>query len=378
MQKRSGKLRIIVALSIKELWSLARDPVLLLLILYSFTFAIVSVANGVQNTVRNAAIAVVDEDGSLLSARLQSALLPPYFKPAQRIGIAEIDPAMDRGRYTFVLNIPPGFQGDVLAGRQPSLQLNVDATAMSMAGNGVRYIEAILAQEITTFLSRDQSTQTLPFTLETRARFNPNLESKWFMAVMQLVQNVTTMGLILTGAAVLREREHGTLEHLLVMPLTAREIMLSKILANGGVIVVTALLSLIAVVQIWIGVPIQGSPALFALGAAVYLFSVTALGILLSTVAQSMQQFGLICIPVFVIMNMLSGGVTPLEAMPPVLETVMQFSPSTHYVSLSKAVLFRGADLSVIWPDLAKASALGLAFFVIGLLRFRASIAAQR
>ncbi len=378
MPRSSSKLGIVLALSVKELWSLLRDPVLLLLILYSFTFAIVSVANGVQNTVRNAAIAVVDEDESLLSARLQNALLPPYFQPAQSIGLEEIDPLMDRGRFTFVLDIPPDFQSDVLAGRQPAIQLNVDATAMSMAGNGVRYIETILAQEISSFVGRDETRSTPPFTLVTRARFNPNLESKWFMAVMQLIQNVTTMGLILTGAAVLREREHGTLEHLLVMPLRAKEIMLSKILANGGVIVLTAVVSLIAVVEIWIGIPIQGSPALFALGAAAYLFSVTALGILLSTVARSMQQFGLICIPVFVVMNMLSGGVTPLESMPTALQTIMQISPSTHYVNLSKAVLFRGADLGVIWPDLAKSLALGLVFFVIGLLRFRASIAAQR
>ncbi len=372
------RIRSVAALSLKELRSLARDPVLLLLILYTFTFAIVSVANGVQTTVRNASVAVVDEDRSTLSERLTSALLPPYFKPAEVIPIDRIDPDMDAGRYTFVLDIPSNFQRDVLAGRKPALQLNVDATAMTMAGNGVRYIEAIVTQEIADFIGRHEVEMQQPFTVVTRARFNPNLEAKWFMAVMQLIQNVTMMGLILTGAAVLREREHGTIEHLLVMPLGASEIMISKILANGGVIVAAALLSLFAVVKIWIGVPIQGSPLLFALGAAVYLFSVTALGILLSTVAQSMQQFGLLCIPVFVIMNLLSGGVTPLESMPPILANIMQFSPSTHYVSLAKAVLFRDAGLDVIWPDLAKAFALGFAFFTLGLLRFRASIAAQR
>ncbi len=375
---RHHKLRSIGALSLKELRSLARDPVLLLLILYSFTFAIVSVANGVKTTVRNAAIAVVDEDRSILSERIAGALLPPYFKPAEAIAIDEIDPTMDAGRHTFVLDIPADFQRDVLAGRQPDIQLNVDATAMSMAGNGVRYVEAIVAGEIADFVGRHDAEARPAFALEIRARFNPNLDAKWFMAVMQLIQNVTMMGLILTGAAVLREREHGTIEHLLVMPLTASEIMISKILANGGVIVLAALLSLLSIVQIWIGVPIQGSPLLFALGAAVYLFSITALGILLSTVAQSMQQFGLLCIPVFVIMNMLSGAITPLESMPRALEAIMQFSPSTHYVSLAKAVLFRGAGLEVIWPDLAKAAGLGLAFFALGLVRFRASIAAQR
>lgn len=378
MARRGSQISNVLALTAKELRSLSRDIVLLILIVHTFTFAIYSVAQGVQTDVRNAAIAIVDEDRSELTTRLVGAFLPPFFKTPVLISLNDVDRAMNAGAYTFVVTLPAGFQRDVLNERTPTIQVNVDATAMTMAGNGARYIEAILGREIAAFVVRETVAPLSLFDIEVRARFNPNLDASWFMAVMQLIQNVTMMGLILTGAAVIREREHGTIEHLLVMPVTASEIMLAKIFANGGVIVLSALVSLVAVVNVWIGVPLQGSPLLFAAGAAIYLFSITALGILLSTIAQSMQQFGLLCIPVFVIMNMLSGGVTPLEAMPPALEAVMQLSPSTHYTSFSKAVLYRGAGLDVVWPDLVYTAILGVLFFTIGLSRFRASIAAQR
>ncbi|MCI4663175.1 MAG: ABC transporter permease [Neomegalonema sp.] len=367
-----------LALSVKELRSLLRDPVLLLLVLHTFTFAIYSVAKGVQTDVKNAAIAIVDEDRSELTTRLRGAFLPPHFKPSTLIGVNDVDTVMDAGAYSFVIHFPAGFERDVLAGRAPTLQINVDATAMTMAGSGVGYIEAIIARETAAFVAREPTATAQAFSVATRARFNPNLDAAWFMAVMQLIQNVTMMGLVLTGAAVIREREHGTIEHLLAMPVAAGEIMLSKIIANGGVIVVASVASLIAVVQILLDIPIAGSELLFGLGAAVYLFSITALGILLSTIARSMQQFGLLCIPVFVVMNMLSGGVTPLDAMPPGLQLFMQMSPSTHYVNFAQAVLYRGAGLDIVWPQLAANAVLGALFFSFGLYRFRASIAEHR
>ena len=207
-------------LGVKELHSLRRDLVLVFLILYTFTFAIYTVATGVKTEVRNAAIAIVDEDGSELSHRIRDALLPPYFKTPAVFTPGEIDAAMDAVRYTFVVDIPPNFQADVLAGRTPSLQVNVDATAMTLAGNGALYNQSIINQELANFASRSETRTSLPVSLTIRARFNPNLESSWFTAVMQIISNVTMLSLILSGASVIREREHGTIEHLLVMPLS--------------------------------------------------------------------------------------------------------------------------------------------------------------
>jgi ABC-2 type transport system permease protein len=372
------RLQIIIHLGVKELHSLRRDPVLVILILYTFTFAIYTVANGVKTEVRNASIAFVDEDDSELSRRIRDAFIKPYFKRPGMVTLETIDPTMDRGVYTFVVDIPPGFQADVLAGRKPSLQVNVDATAMTLAGNGSIYIQSIIQQEVTKFLSRSEEAQSLPVTLTVRAMFNPNLESSWFMAVMQIVSNVTMLSLILSGASVIREREHGTIEHLLVMPLTPTEIMLAKVWANGLVIVLAVVASLYAVVQGVLQVRIAGSIGLFAIGAAFFLFAMTGLGIALSTMVKSMPQFGLLSVPFFVVMNMLSGGVTPLEAMPKTLQVIMQAAPSTHFTAFSKAVLYRGAGLETVWEHLLAMAVIGSILFLAALVRFRATMLHSR
>lgn len=371
-------LRNIFRLGLKELWSLFRDPVLMGLVIYTFTGAVFAVANGVRTEVRNAAIAVIDEDRSMVSTRIRGAFLPPYFQAADLIDLSQMGPAMDRGRYSFVLHIPQGFEADLLAGRQPVLLLNVDATAMTLAGNGTAYVQSIVQAEIAAALSAGEGGTDLPATLVPRARFNPNLHSKWFFAVMQVIGNVTILSVVLSGAAVIREREHGTIEHLMVMPVTALELMLAKIWANGVVIVGAAVLSLVLVVQGLMGIPVPGSIGIFAIGAGVYLFSVTALGIMLATFARTMPQFGLLAIPVFVVLYLLSGGVTPLEGMPEPLRSLMQLSPATHFTSFAQAVLYRDAGLGLVWPELLIVTGIGCVFLGLALRRFRKTMAAAR
>ena len=365
----------IFRLGIKELRSVRADPVLVVLLVWTFTFSIYEVATNAKMEVTNASIAIVDEDRSALSWRIQDAFLPPYFKPAERIEADRIDAVMDAGEFIFVLVIPPHFEADLLAGRSAEMQLQVDATAMSMAGNGATYAQRIVAAEVQEALRGQSVYVGSPVELVVRARFNPNLDSGWFMAVMQIVNNVTMLAMILTGAALIREREHGTIEHLLAMPVSSSEIMIAKVWANGLIIVVAALLSLTLIVEALLGVPIAGSKVIFALGTVVYLFSVTSLGILLATAAGSMPQFGLLAIPVFIVMNLLSGGTTPLESMPAWLQTVMQASPSTHFVAFSQAVLYRGAGLDIVWPQMMAMTGVGAVFFFGALARFRKAIA---
>ena len=174
----------------------------------------------------------------------------------------------------------------------------------------------------------------------------------------------------------IRERERGTIEHLLVMPVSVVEIMLAKVWANGLVIVVATVLSLRLVVGGALGVPIAGSVTLFTFGAAVYLFAVTSIGVMLSTVARSMPQFGLAAIPVFIVMILLSGSVTPIESMPPAIQTAVQVLPSTHFIKFSQAVLYRGAGISIVWPHLAITATIGAVCFAFAFARFRAALAA--
>ncbi len=366
-----GHVANVLRLAVKELRSIRADPVLVALILYTFTFAIYSVATGAKTEAENMAIAVVDEDRSSLSRRLQDAFLPPLFKTPVEIGAGGIDAAMDAGRFVFVLVIPPRFEADLLAGRHPELQVNVDATAMTQAGNGAVYVQNILTNEITAFLQRREGSAVLPVNVVVRAMFNPNLTSSWFTSVMQVINNITMLAVILTGAALIREREHGTVEHLLVMPVTPVEIMLAKILANGLVIVAAAFVSLIVVVEWLLAVPIAGSILLFLAGAVLYQFSVAALGILIATFSTSMAQFGLLAIPVLIVLNLLSGSTTPMESMPEWLQYVMQISPTTHFVAFSQAVLYRGAGVRIVLPQMLALAAIGVVYFAVSLGRFR-------
>ena len=365
----------ILRLGIKELRSLYADPVLLLLMLYTFTMAIYEVAQNVRMEVTDAAIAVVDEDRSQLSGRIADALLPPQFKPAIHIDATQVDPGLERDAFIFALTIPHNFERDILDGRQPALQLDVDATAMSLAGNGAVYVESIVLREITAFENGAIADSSLPFQVVTRAAFNPNLSSRSFMGLMQLTENITVLAIILTGAALIREREHGTIEHLLVMPVSPFEIMCAKIWANGAAVLAGATLSLYAVVRGLLAIQLTGSIPLFLAGSGLYLFAATSLGIFLATLARSMPQFGLLSIPIFIVMNLLSGAATPLESMPDWLQTVMQISPSTHFVKFTQSVLFRGAGIDLVWRQLAFIGGIGLVLFIVAWVRFRRAIA---
>lgn len=358
-------------LMLKEFASLRGDAVMLALIAYSFTMAIVTVANGVKLEVSNAAVAVIDLDRSPAVDRILDALAPPYFRKPVRIDPKAADLAMDRGRVTFLLSFPPGFEEDLLAGRRPEIGLSVDATAMSQAGNGVAYLQEIIATETGRLLDAAGVETRLPITPVIRQAFNPNLDGVRFNAVMQLVNSVTILSIILVGAAVIREREHGTIEHLLVMPVRPTEIALGKILANGAVVLVAVLFAIEVVIRRGLGVPIAGSVPLFLAGTAVYLFATTSLGILIATVAQSMPQLGLMAIPVFVTMQLLSGAMTPLESMPPILQFAMHGSPSVYFVQFSQAILYRGAGFDVVWVPLAVMAGIGAVFLVAAVARFR-------
>ena len=341
---------------------------------YTFTVAIYVAATAMPETLHKAPIAIVDEDGSPLSARVATAFYPTHFNAPVMIPLTGIDPGMDAGDYTFALDIPPDFQRDVLAGRSPVIQLNVDATRMSQAFTGSSYIQQMVLGEVNEFVQRYRGGAASPVDLALRARFNPNLEQSWFGGLMEIINNVTMLSIILTGAALIREREHGTLEHLLVMPVTPFEIMLAKVWSMGLVVLLAAAVALVLVVEGFLRVPIEGSVALFLAGAALHLFATTSLGIFMATLARSMPQFGMLAVLILLPLQLLSGNATPRESMPQFIQIVMQAAPTTHFVSLSQAILFRGAGLSVVWPQFLALAVIGAVLFAFSLNRFRRTI----
>jgi ABC-2 type transport system permease protein len=278
----------------------------------------------------------------------------------------------------FVVVIPARYEHDLRAGRNPPIQVNIDATAMQQAGIGAGYIRNIIQDRVQSFLHRTDVPGPKPINLVVRKLFNPNAVSSWFKSVVAIINQISLLTVVLTGAAVIREREHGTLEHLLVMPLSAFEIAMAKVWANGLVILIATAASLFLVVNLALKVPFAGSVILWFVGVVLYLFFATALGIFLGTISRSMAQFALLIILVIVVLMLLSGGSTPVESQPRWLQYVTYFLPARHFVAFSQVIVYRGGGLRAVWQEFFMVSAIGLGFFVYSLALFRKSIAVTK
>ena len=369
------RLRRIFWLGLKEIMSLRRDWVMIALLAWSFTLAPVMEATGVSSSVNNASIAFEDEDNSPLSRTLAAAFLRPQFQPVVPIAPGTGAALMDAGRFLFVVSIPPGLERDIRAGRSPEIQVLIDATAMEQAGIGAGYISNILGTEIRRFAIGADLIDRSPIQLIVRSAFNPNRDTVRFASIVALIGQIMWLSTILTGAAMIREREHGTIENLLAMPLAPLDIAAAKIWANASVVLVAASFSLVFVLQGVLDVSIAGSIWLFLLGTALFLFTATALGVFLATLARSMAQFALLVMLTILPMLMLSGGETPIEGQPAWLQAATLLLPSRHYITCSQAIAYKGAGLETVWPQLAWMAVIGSALLIVSVLRFRRSVA---
>ena len=284
---------------------------------------------------------------------------------------------MDAGYFLFVVAVPSGFEKDVRAGRTPEIQVLIDATAMEQAGIGANYIINILSAEIRRFAVGADLAESLPVDIIMRSAFNPNRDTVRFAGIVALIGQIMWLTTILTGAAMIREREHGTIEHLLAMPLTPFDIAMAKIWANAAVVLVAAALSLTFVMQGFLGINIAGSKLLFLFGTALFLFTATALGVFLATIARSMAQFALLVMLTVLPMLMLSGGETPIEGQPDWLQFGTSILPSRHYMSASQSIIFKGAGIEMVWPEFVWMACLGAILLVTSLLLFRRSVAQE-
>lgn len=358
----------------KELLGILRDVVLLGLVFYAFGPGIYLQSSAAGDAVNNAAVAFVDEDRSELSRAMRDALYPPWFQTPGVITGAAIDRALDENLYTFVIVLPRDMAADLRAGRAVRIQMNVDATDVAQANIGAGYIRSILMREAQAYLG-ERATGPPRIDLVIHRAFNPNGNSTWFEAVSGLLNWLTTLPIILTGAALIREREHGTIGHLLVMPITAFDIAMSKVLSGALVVFGAFSLSLWLVVQNALEVPITGSIPLLLAGTFIFLFAAAAVGVLLATIARTMAQFALLIIITILPMMILSGGMSPVESQPQWLQYVTWFLPSRHYMTFAEAVIYRGAGLEIVWPEFLLIAGLGAAFLTLALVLFRKAVA---
>jgi ABC-2 type transport system permease protein len=363
-------------LSIKELKTLFYDKVMVLLVIYSFSFAIYIGGTQTSTELRNASIAFVDSDKSTLSTRIIDSFMKPRFNTPVMISYNDVNANLDSGYYTFIILIPADFEKDVLGGKSPDILANIDATRMTQAGIGSGYIQNIITQEVQTFLKGTYDSTVNP-KIVSRYKYNPNLTSMWFGSINEIINNIVMISILLSGAALVREREHGTIEHLMVMPLRAFEIMLSKILSTCLVVLVCVSFSLLVVIELILKIPLSGSVPLYLLCTFLVLFATTSMGVFMGTIVKNMPQLGMIFILTILPLMLLSGSITPYESMPMILQDLMKLMPTSHFVDLSQAILFKGAGLSIIWKKMLIIFIIGVVFFVSTLALFKRSLDSQ-
>lgn len=356
----------------KEVKSFLNDKVFVIFVVWAFTLNIIIAANSGNLEVKNAAVAIVNEDHSELSRNIIKSLRQPYFQQPAEIYFKEIDDVLDKGKYSFVIVIPSQFQADLIANKPTEVQLNIDATVISQAYVGSTYIKEIINKEISNFLESNlESDEVRPvFEQVVRIKYNPNTKSEWFMSISEIIMMGTILSMMLPAVALVREKESGTIEHLLVMPITPSEIMISKIWSNSIIILLFAIASMLFIVKGYYGVKIEGSLILFFVGFVIFQFSIASLGIVLATFASNTAQLALLTIVTMMPMVFLSGAFTPVESMSPMVQKIMFLSPLKHCMDFSFAVVFRSATLFEAWKPLSFMTLYGIILFTVSSLRF--------
>ncbi len=371
-------LRRLGAMTHKEILQLLRDPVLLFLILYGFTADVYNAGSGVTLQLHRAAVAVHDLDRSVASRELTGRLLPPEFEPIGMLQDArQGERLLDEGKALMVLSIPPGFERDLESGRQTSLQVQIDATNTVLGFLAYSYSSQIFSQYgLEAGLSAQGLTERdlndLPH-VDNRARvwFNPNQNDEWFISISELLNVITAFAILLPGAFMVREKERGTIEQLLVSPLTPFQIMAPKVLAMAVVIHLGIVISLLTILEPVFHVPVKGSLALFATITTVYVINLSGLGLFIATVTRNLAQTAMLSILLLAPMIFLSGVWTPPEAMPAFIRGLMYFSPLYYYVDASYGILLKGAGLRAVAGSVLGILLLGGAVCGFGLWRFR-------
>ena len=362
----------------KEMIQLFRDLPIVLFLTYSFTLAILISGNGLRSQLHNASLVVYDADHSSASRDLIHRFHQPYFRLIGEVSHPDEGlRRMDRGTAMAILEIPPRFQEQLAAGEPTSVQLLVDTTNAPQGLSAAGYAGRIVAQfgqdiSATRIGGSPQGLSSLPIiTSEHRVWYNPDQNEAWFESISGLLRTITIFAILLPATAMAREKERGTVEQLLVSPLTPLLIMLPKVVAMTIVILGATAVALFGVMQPAFGVPVRGSVILLFSLTALFTFTTAGMGLFASTITRNQAQVGLLTLLVVAPMLMLSGITTPMEALPDWVNILMLLSPLRYFIEIAYGILLKGAGLDVLWSQTLAMAALGCALFGFGTWRFR-------
>jgi len=364
----------------KEFLQFSRDWVILAILLYSFTVDIYLVTKGFNLEVRRTPVAICDLDRSQASRELIEKFRLPYFRPeAFVLEEAKVKDLLNRGKVTMALVIPPRFSQYLQEGRQAKVQLIVDGThsnsALIAMGYAARIIEAYSRQIILeNWGLTPKGLELLPrVDLRYRIWFNPNLESEYFMGITELLSVITMISILLPAAALVREKEYGTIEQLLVTPLRPHEIMLAKIIPMGVITFLATFLAIFTVLEPLFGIPMRGNLWLFFLATFVFVFTSSGLGLFLASISKSLSEVILLTLLIIAPILFLSGSWTPYEAMPFWMKRITYLSPLKYFLEIGFSVFLKGLGFQALWKEFVGLLVLGSLAFLLGVVKFRSS-----
>jgi ABC-2 type transport system permease protein len=370
----------LAALVRKEFLQFSRDWVILLILLYSFTCDIYLATKGFNLEVRRTPLVVYDLDRSQKSQELVEMFrLPHFHRVAFSHREGEVRELLDRGKASMALVIPAHFAHLLAEGRQATIQLIVDGThsnsALIAMGYAARIIESfsrnIVLKE---YGLTERGLQLFPHVdLRYRVWFNPNLKSEYFMGLTELFSVITMLSILLPAAALVREKEYGTIEQLLVTPLLPYEIMLAKIIPMGAITFLATFIAIFSVLKPIFGIPILGNLWLFLLATLVFVFTSSGLGLFLASVTRSLSEVILLVLLIMTPVLFLSGSWTPIEAMPFWMKKVTYLSPLRYFLEIGFSVFLKGVGFHGLWKEFAGLLALGGLAFFLGMVKFRSS-----
>ena len=362
----------------KEMLQLLRDVPIVAFLVYSFTLAIYITGNGIRSQLHDASLLVYDADHSVSSRELIQRFQAPFFRLYDEVlDSRDALRQLDRGTAIALLEIPARFHEQLVTGEPTAVQLLVDTTNSPNGLSAASYAARIVArfgQDTASGRvgSSEESSHSLPLILsEHRVWYNPDQNEAWFEAISHLLREITIFALLLPAAALVREKERGTVEQLLVSPLSPFQIMASKVLATTVVILVATAVGLFGIMQPVFGVPIKGSILVFFGLTALFVVATACMGLAAATLARNQGQVGMMTLLVAAPMLMLSGITAPMEAMPVWVRNLMALSPLRYYIEIANGILLKGAGLNILWDSVLAMAALGTALFAFGLWRFR-------
>ncbi len=378
MFRRIERVRRLV---VKEFIQILRDNrmkgvifVLPFIQLFVFSYAM-------ANDVRHIPTAVCDRDGTPLSRDLTARFLGSgvFADAGAPRTDAEIRNVLDHGKALVILRFEPGFGADIAAGRTVPLQILADGTDSNTAGIALQYANRII-RSFNGEMQRDRMRRTagaLPrageVTLESRSWFNPNREAVFTFVPGVVALIVTLVSLMLTGMAIVREKEIGTIEQIMVSPITPFEFILGKTLPFA-LICVGEVVLVMSVAVFWFGIPVRGSIALLFVAAGLYMLTTLGIGLLISTLCETQQQAMMSTFFFFTPAMLLSGFAFPIANMPEAIQALTLINPMRYFLVIIRSIFLKGTGLAVLWPQLGALALIGFTTFFLSARRFRKTL----